>query len=74
MRWADTAASIGEATQLLVGDVFVSSACIAYYGAFTGSYRDVLVGGWIERCQVRMPADALPFRSCVHRTGLGYGL
>lgn len=26
-----------------VGDVFLSAACIAYYGAFTGSYRERLV-------------------------------
>lgn len=35
----------------LVGDVFLSAACIAYYGAFTGQYREELVGNWISRCK-----------------------
>ena len=36
---------------LLVGDTFLSAACIAYYGAFTGPFRATLVAGWIARCQ-----------------------
>ncbi len=36
VRWKDTATRIQIVTDLLVGDVFLSSACIAYYGAFTG--------------------------------------
>jgi hypothetical protein len=32
----ETANHIQIATDLLVGDVFLSAACIAYYGAFTG--------------------------------------
>ena len=36
---------------LLVGDTFLSAACIAYSGAFTGPYRATLVAGWIARCQ-----------------------
>ena len=51
VRWKDTADSIGEAMALLVGDVFVSSACISYYGAFTGTYRDELVRTWVTRCK-----------------------
>ena len=38
-------------TDLLVGDVFLSAACIAYYGAFTGQFRQDLVDGWIARCK-----------------------
>lgn len=36
-----------------VGDVFLASACIAYYGAFTGAYRSELVAGWIAECKAR---------------------
>ena len=51
MRWKDTADEIGHQTSLLVGDVFLSAACIAYFGAFTGAYREALVEGWVGRCQ-----------------------
>jgi len=34
----------------VVGDVFVSTACVAYYGAFTSVYRQMLVQYWTERC------------------------
>ena len=37
--------------QLLVGDVLLSAACIAYYGAFPGDYRQELVSGWVEKCR-----------------------
>jgi dynein heavy chain len=39
VRWQETAAQLQTQIGLLVGDVFISAACIAYYGAFTGSYR-----------------------------------
>lgn len=31
--------------------MFLSAACIAYYGAFTGQFRQDLVDGWIARCK-----------------------
>lgn len=34
----------------VVGDVFVSTACVAYYGAFTSTYRHELVELWTNRC------------------------
>ena len=39
--------------QLLVGDVFLSAACISYMGAFTGAYRQKLVGSWLAGCRER---------------------
>jgi len=51
VRWKETADKIGEDTELLVGDVFLGSACISYYGAFTGVYRDQVVEEWIKMCQ-----------------------
>lgn len=53
VRWKATAETIGEQLIKLVGDVFLSSACIAYYGAFTGAYRQQLVSGWIAECKER---------------------
>ena len=38
-------------TRISRGDVFLSAACIAYFGAFTGSYRDELVQRWVSRCK-----------------------
>ena len=35
----------------VVGDVFVAAACVAYYGAFTSTYRAELVDHWCQRCQ-----------------------
>ena len=46
MRWKETADDLGHQTDLLVGDVFLSAACISYFGAFTGTYRDLLVAKW----------------------------
>ena len=37
---------------LLVGDVFLSAACIAYYGAFPGDFRQELLSGWVEKCKL----------------------
>lgn len=35
----------------VVGDVFVSSAAVAYYGAFTAVYRTRLITQWTDKCQ-----------------------
>lgn len=43
--------SLQESTGLLVGDVLLSAACIAYYGAFPGKYRQELVSGWVDKCR-----------------------
>jgi dynein heavy chain, axonemal len=36
-----------------VGNVFLSAACISYYGAFTGIYREELVKKWVQNCQAK---------------------
>ena len=51
VRWKDTAEDLKHQTDLLVGDVFLSAACIAYFGAFTGAYRNELVDKWVQRCK-----------------------
>jgi len=35
----------------VIGDVFISAACVAYYGAFTSVYRQQLVNYWIDKCK-----------------------
>jgi hypothetical protein len=37
--------------ECLVGDVFISAACIAYLGPFTGAFRADLIRTWIAKCQ-----------------------
>jgi len=37
----------------LVGNVFLSCACISYYGAFTGVYRKKLTDAWTVEAKER---------------------
>jgi len=53
----------------VVGDVFVSTACVAYYGAFTSVYRQLLVQRWTERC-VRLEIPGLDFKTSSLPTAL----
>ena len=46
VRWALDAEAIGKDLEFLVGDVFLSAACISYSGAFTGEYRKQLITKW----------------------------
>ena len=50
IRWKSTVETITEQIILLVGNVFLSCACISYFGAFTGQYRQKLVKQWVEGC------------------------
>ena len=50
VRWKDTVATISLEIEQLVGNVFLSCACISYFGAFTGMYRQRLVGKWVQAC------------------------
>jgi len=61
VRWKETSDKFAEQIDLLVGDVFVSSACVAYYGAFTGPYRDALVSDWLGSCKAAaVPTSEAP--------------
>lgn len=50
IRWAETVETISGDIERLVGNVFISCACISYFGAFTGQYREKLVEKWVEGC------------------------
>ena len=43
VRWNTTVQVITGDIERLVGNVFLSCACISYFGAFTGQYREQLV-------------------------------
>ena len=51
IRWARDAEALGIQIDNLVGDVFLSSACISYFGPFTGEYRSALVDRWVKGCR-----------------------
>lgn len=58
VRWKETVEVISEQIVKLVGNVFMSCACISYFGAFTGTYREILVNQWVEGCKERgIPCD-----------------
>lgn len=42
IRWTETVAGLEVEIKDLVGNVFLSCACISYFGAFTGVYRSIL--------------------------------
>lgn len=58
VRWNETVGIITGQIERLVGNIFLSCACISYFGAFTGAYRDKMVAKWVEGCQERnIPTD-----------------
>lgn len=50
VRWNEDCKKMNESIKRLVGNVFLASACISYFGAFTGDYRKTLTEGWIKEC------------------------
>ncbi|KAJ3328189.1 Dynein heavy chain 7, axonemal [Blyttiomyces sp. JEL0837] len=49
-RWSDAAKTLTITYNSLIGDVLLSSAVIAYLGAFTSSYRQSCLTEWNEKC------------------------
>ncbi|CAM9257732.1 unnamed protein product, partial [Hapterophycus canaliculatus] len=45
-RWTATAQEILDHEVHLTGDIFLSAAFVSYLGAFTGPFRNSLVGSW----------------------------
>ena len=48
VRWKESIEIFDRELEHVVGNVFVSAACVAYFGAFPSNYRQVLVKNWIE--------------------------
>ena len=42
-RWKETVITLNEEIKLLIGNVFIAGATIAYLGPFTGQFRQELV-------------------------------
>nr|XP_014351765.1 PREDICTED: dynein heavy chain 6, axonemal-like [Latimeria chalumnae] len=51
VRWQESITNFEEEISNVTGNVFIAAACVAYYGAFTAYYRQMLVEHWIKRCQ-----------------------
>lgn len=53
VRWSKSVNSEEEHAQGLIGDTLVSSAAVAYLGAFTASYRRRLISQWLQLCEAQ---------------------
>jgi dynein heavy chain len=53
-RWSEAADTLKLAYSNLTGDILVSSGIIAYLGAFTSSFRNECVSGWVTKCKSKM--------------------
>uniref|UniRef100_A0A3Q3ICB6 AAA+ ATPase domain-containing protein n=1 Tax=Monopterus albus TaxID=43700 RepID=A0A3Q3ICB6_MONAL len=50
VRWQESVARFEQEIVNIVGNVFIAAACVAYYGAFTFHYRQLLIEQWIMQC------------------------
>eukprot|EP00606_Chrysophyceae_sp_TOSAG23-5_P001616 GSChrysophyteH2.ASY1.ANO1.110.1 assembled CDS len=58
VRWKAAIDTLAQEHTDLIGDCFLSCACISYYGGFTGVYREKLIGIWLEKTvALRIPAS-----------------
>ena len=48
IRWKENIAQFDKELDAVVGNVFISAACVAYYGAFPSNYRQELIKQWTE--------------------------
>uniref|UniRef100_A0A7N8WQ61 Dynein, axonemal, heavy chain 6 n=1 Tax=Mastacembelus armatus TaxID=205130 RepID=A0A7N8WQ61_9TELE len=51
VRWEESVEKFEQEIINVVGNVFIGAACVAYYGAFTSQYRQMLIEQWIKQCQ-----------------------
>ncbi|XP_008252409.2 dynein axonemal heavy chain 6 [Oryctolagus cuniculus] len=58
VRWEESIQKFQEEISNIIGNVFIAAACVAYYGAFTAQYRQMLIECWIQYCQsLQIPID-----------------
>jgi dynein heavy chain len=49
VRWKESIMAFDKELEHVVGNVFISAACVAYYGAFPSQYRFELVKCWVTK-------------------------
>ena len=58
VRWKETVESISGEIERLIGNVFLSCACISYFGPFTGTFRVKMVSDWVTEClELNIPTN-----------------
>ncbi|KAI3384925.1 hypothetical protein SNEBB_000114 [Seison nebaliae] len=59
VRWKSMIVGYDDELVNVSGNIFIASACIAYFGAFTSSYRKQMVQKWIDECiNLKIPISA----------------
>lgn len=51
IRWKENIVQYDNELSHVVGNVFISAACVAYFGAFPSNYRSELVTAWSTGCK-----------------------
>ncbi|XP_077201567.1 dynein axonemal heavy chain 6 isoform X2 [Paroedura picta] len=51
VRWEESILNFEAEISNIIGNVFIAAACVAYFGAFTALYRQLLIDCWIKQCQ-----------------------
>lgn len=69
VRWKATVETMDRGIADLVGDVFLSAACVSYYGAFTGPYRDELATSWYTKLKDELDIPCADHFSLVSTMG-----
>ncbi|XP_059139620.1 dynein axonemal heavy chain 3-like isoform X2 [Physella acuta] len=49
-RWTEAAKALGDLYINITGDVLISSGVVAYHGAFTVDFRQMMMKEWHEQC------------------------
>lgn len=58
MNWSEQSAVLNGQLERLVGDVFLSAACVAYIGPFTGVYRQKIIDSWLQDARdIKLPVS-----------------
>ena len=58
VRWKETVESISGEIERLIGNVFLSCACISYFGPFNGTFRVKMVSDWVtETLELKIPTN-----------------
>ncbi|CAI2733353.1 unnamed protein product [Schistosoma spindalis] len=50
LHWELSIEQYNNKLNYIIGNLFIASACITYYGAFTLNYRNDLMNLWIKQC------------------------
>ncbi|XP_060697694.1 dynein axonemal heavy chain 6 [Hemiscyllium ocellatum] len=59
IRWQESIVLFEQEIGNIIGNVFIAAACVAYYGAFTSKYRQLLIDDWINGCkELEIPISA----------------